>query len=252
MCVALLGDPSDDVGFSLRTTSLASDFEAAFDDTDPAQYELFDIRYLILPEDRQPSVPATFVDRQDGNVLWQVPTSGYLDVVDTTSPTIRADRTNLFQRASFFMKSELLRAGRYPTIAFAGQPAAPPTLPAGTTPSGPPGSIRSEDDALAEGSVTAEVVADRPAVVLLKVSFDPRWVVMVDGVPTTTQMVAPSFIGVAIPAGAHSIAFRYQPFPDYALLLAIGALTFVGLWMVPALAERKRSRRGRGREEVGS
>lgn len=252
MYAALLGYHADDVGFLLRTTSLASDFEAAFDDSDPAQYDLFDVRYLILPEARQPSVPATFVDRRDGNVLWQVQTSGYLDVVDTTSPTIRADRTDLFQRASSFMKSELLRVGRYPTIAFAGQPAARPTLPAGGTPSDPPGSIRSEDDALADGSVTAEVVADRPAVVLLKVSFDPRWAVTVDGVPATTEMVAPSFMGVTVPAGTHTITFRYQPFPDYALLLAIGALTFVGLWIVPALAEKNRSRRRPGREEIGS
>ena len=249
MCVALLGYPSDDIGFVGRTTSLASDFEVAFDDTDPAQYDLFDIRYLILSEDRHPPVPATFVDRRDGNVLWQVPTSGYLDVVDTTSPTIQADRTDLFQHASFFMKSELLRDGRYPTIAFAGQPAAQPTLPVGATPSDPPGYIQSEDDALADGSVAAEVVADRPAVVLLKVSFDPRWAVTVDGVPATMQMVAPSFMGVTVPAGSHSIAFRYQSYPDYALLLAIGALTILGLWFVPALVEKNRSRRRSGRRE---
>lgn len=256
MYAALLGEHADDIGFLLRTTSLASDFEAAFDDSDPAQYDLFDVRYLILPEDRQPSVPATFVDRRDGSVLWQVPTSGYLDLIDTTSPTITADRTDLFQRASFFMKSELLREGRYPTIAFAGQPAARPTLPptpsAGGAPSDPPGSISSEYDALAEGSVTAEVVADRPAVVLLKVSFDPRWTVAVDGVAATTEMVAPSFIGVNVPAGTHSIAFRYQAFPHYALLLSIGALTFVGLWIVPVLAEKKRSGRRPVSGELGS
>jgi hypothetical protein len=252
MYVALLGYPSDDVGFVLRTTSLASDFEAAFDDSDPAQYDLFDIRYLILPEDREPSVPATFVDSRGGNVLWQVPTSGYLDVVDTTSPSIRADRTDLFQRASSFMRSELLWSGRYPTIAFAGQPAARPTLSAGGTTSGPPGSIRSAVDALADGSVTAEVVADRTAVVLLKVSFHPRWAVTVDGVPATTEMIAPSLIGATVPAGTHSIAFRYQPFPDYHLLLAIGSLTFAGLWIVPTLAARNRSRRRPRREEVGS
>ena len=256
MYAALLGEHADDIGFLLRTTSLASDFEAAFDDSDPAQYDLFDVRYLILPEDRQPSVPATFVDRRDGSVLWQVPTSGYLDLIDTTSPTITADRTDLFQRTSFFMKSELLREGRYPTIAFAGQPAARPTLPptpsAEGAPSDPPGSISSEHDALADGSVTAEVVADRPAVVLLKVSFDPRWTVAVDGVAATTEMVAPSFIGVNVPAGTHSIAFRYQAFPDYALLLAIGALTFLGLWIVPVLAEKKRSGRRPVPGELGS
>jgi hypothetical protein len=150
------------------------------------------------------------------------------------------------------MKSELLREGRYPTVAFDGQPAAPPTLTPGIPASGPAGSIRSENDALSQGSVTAEVVAVRPAVVLFKVSFDPRWAVTVDGRAATTEMVAPSLVGVAVPAGAHSIAFQYQPFPDYALLLAIGALTFIGLWVVPAVVEKKRSLRRPARTEVES
>ena len=53
----------DTFGFTFRTiASLSTDVEAGFDETNPAQYEMLNIRYLILPSERQPSVPATKVE----------------------------------------------------------------------------------------------------------------------------------------------------------------------------------------------
>jgi hypothetical protein len=241
-CQALLGYQVDSIGFSLRTTSLASDLEANFDDTNPAQYDLFNVRYVILPSGRQPSVPASVIDQDGGAALWEVQTSGYMDVVDTVPPPIAANRSNLNQQAGFFLRSDLLAQGRYPTVAFADQPAAPPTLSGGEQPSGPAGSVEVEDDALADGAVTVQVVANRPAMVILKSSFDPRWQVIVDGVPLPPQMVAPSFVGRTVPTGAHTVVFRYQPFPYYDVLFSIGALAFVALWFGQVLAARARSR----------
>lgn len=248
ICEALLAYDADGLGFSLRTTSLSSDFEVNFDETNPAHYNLFDVRYVILPVGRQPSVPATLIDQRGGGALWQVNTSGYLDVVDTVPPPVVADRSNLYQQAGFFLQSDLLRQGRYPTIAFAGGPASPPTLSGAVQPSGPAGSVQFEDAALADGVVTAQVVANRPAMVILKSSFDPRWEVTVDGVRLAPQMVAPSFVGRTVPAGPHTIVFRYHPFPFYDVLFPIGALAFVGLWFGPGLAARARSRRRPRRE----
>jgi hypothetical protein len=251
MYAALLAYGADGVGFLFRTTSLSSDFEAAFDDTDPVQYDLFGIRYLILPIGRGSPVPATLLDEQGPDALWEVHPVSYVDVVDTVPPTIQADRTDLAQRVSFFLRSDLLAEGRYPMIAFAGQAAPSPTLPEGAEPIGPAGAVRSEGDAIADGAVTAIVVAHRAAVVVLKSSFDPRWTVTVDGVSVRPQMVAPSFVGATVPAGTHSVEFLYQPFPDYALLFAIGALTLVALGSTRFVAARVRVRRGPHRDERG-
>ena len=250
---ALLAYGADGVGFVLRTTSLSSDFEAMFDDANPSQYDLFDVRYLILPASRQPSVPATLLDTRNGNALWEVQTSGYLQVVDAVPPPIVADRGNLSRRAESFLTSTQLAAGQFPTIAFAGEPAAPPTFIGGEAPPGPAGSVEFEDDRLADGLVTAQIVANRPAMVILKSSFDPRWEVVVDGVPLAPQMAAPSFVAREVPAGLHSIVFRYQPFPRYDLLFAIGLLTFAGLWVGPGLVARRgwRVRRHRRWREAG-
>ena len=262
VCEALLGYDAYGIGFVLRTTSLSSDFEANFDETNPAHYDLFNVRYVILPADREPSVPATLIRREGGNTLWEVRTSGYLDVVDTVSPPIPADRSNLFQRAGFFLQSDQLPAGRYPTIAFAGEAAAPSTLPGGETASGAAGEIEFERAALADGEVAGQFVAYRPATVILKSSFDPRWRVTVDGVEVEPEMVAPSFVGRRVPAGRHWIVFRYEPFPRYDLLLLVGALVFAGMWLWPDRAAgprslgrrvvaRARSRLRRGPGETG-
>jgi hypothetical protein len=241
-CQALLGYQVDSIGFSLRTTSLASDFEANFDDTNPAQYDLFNVRYVILPAGRQPSVPASLIEQEGGAALWEVETSGYVDVVDTVPPPIAANRSDLYQQAGFFLQSDLLAQGRYPTVAFADEPAAPPTLNRGEQPPGAAGSVEFEDDALADGTVTVQVVANRPAMVVLKSSFDPRWQVIVDGVPLGPQMVAPSFVGRTVPPGPHTLVFRYQPFPSYDVLFSIGALAFLGLWFGPGILSRGRGR----------
>ena len=47
----------DAIGFTFRTiASLSNDTEAAFDETNPAEYEMFNVRYVILPPDRRPEV----------------------------------------------------------------------------------------------------------------------------------------------------------------------------------------------------
>jgi hypothetical protein len=239
---ALLGLGADGVGFVLRTTSLPSDVEGVFDDSRPEQYELLGIRYIVLRAGTLPRVPATYVDRAGDLTLWEVDTGGYLDVVDTVSPPIEADRTNLLERAAPFIRSDLLRAGRYPTVAFAGDAPAAPTLAEGRLPSGAAGIVEHERADPADGAFEADVVAERPAVVVLRASFDPRWRVTVDGEPVTPQMIAPSLVGAPVPSGRHTVAFRYAPFPRYDALLLVGLLTILALAIGPRLIARGRDR----------
>jgi uncharacterized membrane protein YfhO len=75
---------------------------------------------------------------------------------------------------------------------------------------------------------------------MLKATYHPRWTVTVDGKRAKTQMLAPSFVGVAVPAGQHVVEFRYEPYPDYWLLFLIGVLTLVALAVVPRWWSRRR------------
>lgn len=235
----------DGIGFTMRTTSLSTPIEAWFDETDPAQYDMLGIRFLILPTDRSPAVPATLVQRQGRYALWSVPTGSYIKVVDT-GPPLLADRTDLGQvMEQSFLRSGLPAEGVHPLVAFGGEQTdsslPPPPLPG----SGPPGSVVDESDSPIDGRFSASFVATRPAVVVVKTSFDPRWKVEVDGVEVPPQMVAPSFVGRVVPAGSHEIAFVYEPYPHYGLLFVVGALTLLMLSFGPRVPSRLRARRRR-------
>jgi len=248
--LALLGYGADGIGFLLHTNSLSSDFEYEFDDTDPDQYELFGVRYLILPVDEEPPVPANAIEERRGYVLWEIGSNGYLDVVDTVAPAIEADQVTLHDQAVFFLRSHLLENDRYPTIAFAGSPAAEPSLEPGSEVTGSAGTVRSERVDLGDGVFVAEVDARRQAVVILRSTFDPRWEVTVDGNVVEPQMLAPSFVGAPVPPGRHTVAFRYRPFPRYDVLFAIGVVAVLGLWIVSAFVIDPRTRRRRAQDDL--
>jgi hypothetical protein len=237
--IYLLNDDVDEVGFGLRTLSLSSDVEVRFNDASSAQFDLFNIRWLILPTGTKPAVPATRVSAQGRWQLWSVPTTGYLRVVDTV-PAIEADRTNIGRRTEEFLRSAQPLQGQIPVIAFAGKRAAPPSNPMSIGYPTPAGAVTVQYDLPDDGGFGGEVDVARPAVVMLKATFDPRWQVKVDGKREKTQMLAPSFVGVAVSPGKHTIEFDYVPYSYYWVLLAIGGVTLIGLALVPrGLARRK-------------
>lgn len=235
----LLDTDVDAVGFTLRTLGLSDDVETRFDDTNPAHFDLYNVHYVILPSTSKPSVPAQLIESEGDWRLWSVPTTGYLRVVDTT-PAITADRTNLGQHVSGFLTSSAPAEGRIPVIAFGGDTAATPTTGLSETPTGTAGNVTLQYESPNDGVFGGTIDANRPAVVMLKATYHPRWKVTVDGKPAKTQMLAPSFVGVAVPAGEHTVEFRYEPYPNYWLLFLIGALTLVALAVVPGLWSRRR------------
>ena len=223
----------DAVGFTFRTiASLSNDVEASFDETNPAQYQMFNVRYLLLPTDRRPSVPATLISTSGRYKLYEVKTSGYFQVVDR-APAIAENRANINETSSGFRASDQASRNVYPGVAFAGGSAPPPTYTGANPPSGPPGTVIRQSSVLQNGAFDATVQAKRRAVVLLKSSYDPRWTVKVDGVAQKPVMMAPSLVGVEVGPGRHTVEFRYRPYRHYTLLLSIGFLTLLGLALWP-------------------
>ena len=219
----------DAIGFTFRTlASLSTDPEAYFDETNPADYQMFDVRYLILPSDRRPSVAARLVERAGRFRLFEVPTSGYVQVVDRAAP-VKANRTDLGAAVLPFMRSDLASRNVYPSIAFAGGTAPRATAAASAS----PGTVLSQSERAQDGEFEARVRANRPATVLLKATFDPRWRATVDGAAAAPAMMAPSLVGVAVAPGVHVVRFRYRPYAHYPLLVAIGVLTLLALAAIP-------------------
>ena len=241
----------DAIGLVFRTiTSLSTDIEVAFDENNPAQYQMLNIRYVIVPSDRKPTVPAKLIASSGRHRLYEVQTSGYFQVVDR-APSVFADRTTVEQASKDFRQSNLASRGIYPGVAFAGAPALPPTFSGAKPPPGRAGKVITQSNTLQDGVFGATVEARRPAVVLLKATYDPRWTVTVDGLAGKPTMMAPSLVGVEVPTGRHVVRFRYKPYAGYPLLLALGALALLALVLVPhraAVRRRLQSIRGRGRK----
>jgi hypothetical protein len=226
----------DEVGFTLRTASLMSQPEHHFDGSNPGDYALFGIRYLILPS-WEPSGGAIPVLRADQFQLVRLPGNSYFRVVDTVG-SVTANRADIGSRTAAYLRSPLPGEGRYLTVGFAGATPAPPTLPAAAgrpaaaRAATPPGSVLREQVDLADGAATAEVTASRRAVVVLSASFDPGWSVSVDGRPAATEMVAPALVAVTVPSGTHQVVFRYQGFAAYPELFALALLSLLAVAMV--------------------
>jgi hypothetical protein len=224
----------DEFGFTLRTPSLLADNEAYFNQSDPAQYQLYNIRYLLMPVGMTPPVPATLLAASGRHRLYVVTTSGYLQVVDTAG-IVEADRGDMAAQMQPYLASASFREGELGTVAFDGGAAAAPTLPFTATPNSPPGTSTDVLVEARDGYFAADVAANRTAAVLLKATYDPRWQVTVDGRPATAYMVVPGFVAVTVGAGRHTVVFQYVSYSHYGVLLGAGALTLLVLAFGPRL-----------------
>lgn len=231
----------DELGFLLRTPSLVADSEAYFNQNDPEQFELYGIRYILMPSTMKPSVPATLLATSGRHALWQVANSGYVEVVDT-SGIVEANSADMAAQMEPFLRSPAFEQGELSTVAFSGGKAATPTLPITTTPNSPAGTSTDVLVQPQDGYVASEVVADRTAAVVLKATYDPGWEVTVDGRVATPYMVVPGFVAVTVNPGRHVVVFQYIAYSHYPLLLGLGVATLLVLASAPWLWRRWGSR----------
>ena len=216
----------DEVGYTLRTASLMTDPEYYFDETNPGDYPLFGIGYVITPQDRSAPVPADRVLCSGGYCLWALPVAGYIHVFDTTG-VLTATRADVGSQSVPLLESPLLKEQRDLTVAFNGSPASAPTADHLSPAAGPPGHVVIEHADLAQGRASAVVRTNRRATVVLSASYDPGWKATVDGRPEPTVMVAPALVGVLVGEGVHTVTFAYSGYGSYVPLFVLAILVFV-------------------------
>ena len=116
-----------------------------------------------------------------------------------------------------------------------------PTLPK------PAGPCRSAGEATIERyqpeRVVARTRADAPSVLVLTDAWFPGWSVTVDGEDATMRLVDHALRGVVLPAGEHTVEFRFRP----RALTAGAGVTAVSLLFLVAWAAASRRRLGAAR-----
>jgi hypothetical protein len=229
----------DEVGYTLRTASLMTDPEYYFDDTNPGDYPLFGIGYILTPASMPPPVPAEQVRCAGDYCLWALPDPGYFHVYDTTG-VLHATRADVGTQSVPLLDSNALSDAQDKTVAFNGSAASPPTAPVGTALTGPPGHVVVEHANLAQGNASAVVKANRRSTVVLSASYDPGWAVTVNGQPEEAVMVAPALVGVDVGPGVHTVRFSYGGYGRYTPLFVLALLVFVALAAGPSLWRRSR------------
>jgi hypothetical protein len=239
----LVDQDVDEMTYVVPTTSLMLGPEAEFDEDNPADYNLFGIRYLLLPADLSPPVPAQEIMASGNYTLWRYGGSGYVEVVRVTG-TLSANRSDIGSQSLLLL--EALGGGQDWSVSWPGAPAAP--LSKGHVPpvdeSVPaPGVVESVHPDLAEGDLSAEVDMATAGTLLASVAYDPGWHAWVDGRPAATQILAPALVGVNLPPGRHHVVLRYVGFDWYPELWVVGVLTLVALGVLGR-------RRGQGEAAV--
>ena len=235
----------DEVGYTLRTASLMTDPEYYFDETNPGDYPLFGIGYIITPADMAAPVEADKVGCSGDYCLWALPDPGYIHVYDTTGE-LTATRADVGTQSTTLLESPLLDRQRDLTVAFNGQAAAPPTASDSSALEGSPGRVVVEHADLENGAASAVVRTNRRATVVLSASYDPGWHAAVNGRPAPTVMVAPALVGVVVGPGVHSVSFSYTGYGSYDALFILALAVFVVVAVAPLVWRRAERARGAG------
>jgi hypothetical protein len=230
----------DEVGYTLRTASLMTDPEYYFDDRDPSDYQLFAVRYLILPAGTKPPVPARPTMRSGPYWLWTINDAGYVQAGQIVGE-ISANRTNVGARSVPLLHSGLAADGAYLGVRYgsAGGGNGPlPTVPSQSL----AGMVSAQSADLDDGEASATVRMRQPGVAVLSASYDPGWTATVNGRPEPIRMVAPALVAVDVPAGTDHVVFRYHGYGDYPALLALGGLALAMVALAPWCVEYARRR----------
>jgi Bacterial membrane protein YfhO len=235
----------DEVGYTLRTASLMTDPEYFFDESNPGDYPLFGVGYIITPADMAAPVAADKVGCSGDYCLWSLPDPGYIHVYDTTG-VLDATRADVGTQSEALLGSPLLNEQRDLTVAFNGDAAAAPTAPDSSSLQGKPGHVVTEHADLPNGTASALVHTTRRSTVVLSASYDPGWHATVNGRAVPTVMVAPALVGVVVGPGVHTVTFSYAGYGSYTALFVLALVVLAGLALAPLVWRRMRRSTGSG------
>jgi len=204
--------------------SLSADMIWHFDERSKAQYDLFNVRYVVAPRGWPAADFLKPIKETPRYILFRADTGGYADFVGVTERKSPASQAVLLHYNLDWLKSDgpaLKRAVRYdypPPRRGGAAAAGGAELIAAGCPAG-----RIVEREVAPGGIDLETDCPTAATVVVKTNYHPNWRVLVDARETPIFMVSPSFIGFDVPAGKHRVTAEYHAAPLKLPLLILGA-----------------------------
>jgi hypothetical protein len=189
--------------------SLMEGPQALFDEHRLSNYQIFGVKYLILPPTQHPHVPADLIMQNGPYSLYQVRDVGYLSLL-SVSGSADVNKATISRLSGVTLRSDYVE--RHVTVAV-NYPSTDNNVVLPTYfPSGPIGTVSHEHIDWTNGLVSAFVTMNEPGNLVVSTSFDPDWQVFVDGHLATTQMVSPALLSVPLSTGLHAVTFQYRGF----------------------------------------
>ena len=202
------------VGFPYDSMALPGDLMARFDAANPAEYRLFNIGSVMAPSAALGAQRFLVPRQRIGQFqLFDAPGGGYFDLVDVPASAL-ASNFNFFEVNDRWLSSGWVSKRYHLWLDWHGN--APPELLRALfdeplpniQPAPPAGVVRSERRT---GEMyQAEFDAARNCFALFKMTWHRNWKASLDGVPVSTAMLSPGFVGVLVSAGHHRLAMRYE------------------------------------------
>jgi uncharacterized protein (TIRG00374 family) len=206
--------------------SLTSDYIWDFDDADPADYDMWNVRYVIAPADRQMASFLTPIVRTQRYALYQASTTGYAEYVAVAARRPAGSQSALFdsnlawERGTQPGQRQYIRYDYPDTSSFFNSEGVGPGCPTGG---------QTDYERFQPGQIDLVVECPAAATLILKTTYHPNWEVRVDHTVVPTFMVSPSYIGISMPPGKHTVDAVYQATPIKLPLQILGltALMFL-------------------------
>jgi hypothetical protein len=232
------------VSFAYNTSVFPVDVMEGFDELNPQQYRLFNIKTVIAPPvSGAPPFLKTLADIGSYRML-DAPGAGYFGIVDVPAAA-KVDRDSVGGIDEPWVKSDWFAKDQYVLLDL--DDSAPRNLdrltPGGAFPPAPapltPAGVVSNERQTGQ-VYEADFEASRQAFALFRMTYHFAWKAYIDGRAQPTVMLTPGFLGVAAPPGKHHIVCRYEP-GNWKLWLAAAGLAITLAAIVAERAMPKRS-----------
>ncbi len=211
--------------------SLNADLIWHLEDSNPAHYDLFDVRYVVAP--RSLALPGFLrrIKETPRYILYQAETSGYARFATVSRVDGVDTQRSLFSHNRQWLAGADPGAGKFLRYDYPGGGGGSPVAAerADSGPSGCLGAGEIIEERVLPARIDLRVRCPEASTVVLKVTYHPNWRVAIDGREVRPFMVSPSFIGFAVPAGSHQVSAAYRSTTLKTVLLVLGGCTLLAV-----------------------